>query len=76
MAKKKIGQRLAGTGLSEGHRTSSEDSYKELFLAVRAELDDVRTKYAAVLAKLDADAGVSDTDYAASGALAASEFEA
>lgn len=43
---------------------------------LRAELTDIRTKYAAVLAKLDADAGVTDTNYAATGALATATFTA
>lgn len=44
--------------------------------ALRAELNDIRTKYAAVLAKLDADVGVTDTNYAATAALATSTFTA
>ena len=43
---------------------------------LRAELNDVRTKYAALLAKLDLDAGVSGTDYAATVGLAAAQFTA
>lgn len=43
---------------------------------LRAELDDLRTKYAAVLAKLDLDAGVTDTNYGATGALATATFTA
>lgn len=43
---------------------------------LRAELDDIRTKYAALLAKLDADAGVTDTDYASTLALPAAKFTA
>lgn len=41
---------------------------------LRAELDDIRTKYAALLAKLDADGGVTDTNYAATAGLAAARF--
>jgi hypothetical protein len=41
---------------------------------LRAELNDLRTKYAVVLAKLDLDAGVTDTNYAALGGLAAAQF--
>ena len=44
------------------------------FDRLRAELDNIRTQYALVLAKLDADAGVTDTNYAALGVLAASVF--
>jgi hypothetical protein len=46
---------------------------RELTL-LRAELTDIRTKYAATLAKLDLDATVTGTDYAALGALAAIQF--
>ena len=42
--------------------------------ALRAELDDIRTKFAATLAKLDADAGVTDVNYASTQALAAARF--
>lgn len=41
---------------------------------LRAELDDIRTKYAALLAKLDADVGVTDTNYGTAAALAAKQF--
>lgn len=44
------------------------------FTALYDELTDLRTKYAAVLAKLDADAGVTDTNYGTTGALAARRF--
>jgi hypothetical protein len=44
------------------------------FDLLRAELNDLRTKFASTLTKLDADAGVSDTNYAALGALAAAQF--
>jgi hypothetical protein len=43
---------------------------------LRAELDNMRTRYAALLAKLDADAGVTDTNYASTLAYAASQFKA
>lgn len=43
---------------------------------LRAELDDIRTKYAALLAKLDLDAGVTDTNYGSTQALAAATFTA
>lgn len=42
--------------------------------ALRAELNDMRTKFASLLAKLDADAGVTDTNYASTLALAPSTF--
>ena len=42
--------------------------------ALRAELTDIRTKYAFLLSKLDADVGVTDTNYAATAALAAAQF--
>jgi hypothetical protein len=43
---------------------------------LRAELDNMRTRHAALLAKLDADAGVTDTNYAATLAYAAPAFKA
>ena len=58
MALKKIGDLGdGGQQLSEGHNPNAS-SLKDLFLALRAELD-------ALYAKLDADAGVTDTDHAA-----------
>lgn len=65
---------FGGAGISEGNKGDS-GSLKELLTAVRDELDDIRTKYAAVLAKLDADAGVTDTNYASTQALAATKFD-
>lgn len=41
---------------------------------LRAELDDIRAKYAATLTKLDADAGVTDVNYGSLGALVAKQF--
>jgi hypothetical protein len=43
---------------------------------LRAELDDIRTKFGQLLAKLDADAGVADTNYASLLALADARFTA
>lgn len=60
--------RLHSLGVSD--RTSLTQELDML----RAELNDLRTKYAVVLAKLDLDAGVTDTNYAALGGLAASQF--
>lgn len=42
--------------------------------SLRAELNDIRTKYAALLAKLDLDVGVTDANYAATAGLAAAQF--
>lgn len=53
--------------------TDKQELIREMQL-LRDELDDIRTKYAAVLAKLDADAGVTDTNYGATAALAARRF--
>lgn len=58
--------------LSVGNRV---DLIRELD-TLRAELDDIRTEYAALLAKLDADSGVGDTDYASTLALPAAKFTA
>jgi regulator of replication initiation timing len=44
--------------------------------ALRAELDNFRTRFGQLLAKLDADAGVADTNYAALLTLAPARFTA
>jgi len=78
MALPKIGSNRSddgGAGISTGHKRAGESTYIELLLALRDELDDIRTKYNAVLVKLDADAGVTDTDYASGNALASATFE-
>jgi len=41
---------------------------------LRAEITDIRTKFGTLLAKLDADAGVTDANYASTPALAAFQF--
>jgi len=52
---KKIGDLgQGGAGLSAGHNDSDNASLKELFLAVRAEMD-------ALYAKLDGEAQLADT---------------
>lgn len=43
---------------------------------LRAEMDDMRSKFATLLAKLDADAGVTDTNYGTTCALASAQFTA
>lgn len=43
---------------------SREELLRELNF-LRTEIDDIRTKYLALCTKLDADAGVTDTNYAA-----------
>lgn len=43
---------------------------------LRAELDNLRTRYAALLAKLDLDAGVTDVNYASTCGLSAAQFTA
>jgi hypothetical protein len=53
--------------------SEAQDMARE-FNLLRAELDDMRTKYTALLAKLDADVGVTDVNYAATGALTARQF--
>ena len=50
------------------------ESLFNAFVSLRAELDDIRTKYGQLLTKLDADGGVTDTNYASTRALAAAEF--
>lgn len=46
------------------------------FAGLEAELVDIHTKYTALLTKLDADAGVTDTNYAATVNFAAQKFVA
>lgn len=65
-------QRLNTSGLSR----QTAYAFHQEFDAIRAELNDIRTKYAALLAKLDADAGVTDTNYASTQALSAAQFTA
>lgn len=60
--------RLHGLGVSDKASLAVELDL------LRAELNDLRTKYAVVLAKLDLDGGVTDTNYAALGGLAAAQF--
>lgn len=43
---------------------------------LRAELDDIRTKFGALLTKLDGDTGVALADYASTQALTAAKFKA
>lgn len=43
---------------------------------LRAELDDIRTKFGTLLAKLDLDGGVTDTNYGTTQALAARRWTA
>ncbi len=65
MTAKKIGELgHGGAGLSTGHQDGADASLKELFLAQRAELDDLRAKWDLLMAKLDADSGVADLNYA------------
>jgi hypothetical protein len=47
---------------------------KELLRAAYADITDLRTKLVALQTKLDADAGVTDTDYASTGALATQQL--
>jgi hypothetical protein len=66
------------TSLNRTHGLSVSDRVsliRELD-TLRAELNDVRPKYAALLAKLDLDGGVTDTNYAATAGLAAAQFTA
>lgn len=55
---------------------SAAQEFIREFNLLRAELNDIRTKYAATLAKLDLDVGVTDVNYASLGALTAVQFVA
>lgn len=61
---------------THGLAVSDRSSLARELDTLRAELNDVRTKYAALLAKLDLDGGVTDTNYAANCGLAAAQFTA
>lgn len=77
METRKIGNvGFGGAGASGAARSGTDATYKELWLAARAELDDLRAQFAALTAKLDADTGVTDTDYAATLALDDKQFVA
>lgn len=47
---------------------------KKALVDLATDLSNIRSKYASLLAKLDADAGVTDTNYASTLALASAEF--
>ena len=64
----KIGELgFGGAGLSKGHQDGGDASLKELFLAVRAELDQL-------YAKLNADATVTDINYGADAGVHEKQF--
>lgn len=72
----KIGSLGFGHGnFNAGQRRGDEATLLELFLGLRDELDDLRAKNADLLAKMDLDSGVTDTDYAALLTLDAAAFE-
>jgi hypothetical protein len=66
------------TVVNRAHSLAVSDKQQLIFELdlLRAELNDLRTKYAALLAKMDLDAGVSGTDFAATCGLAAAQFNA
>lgn len=77
MAKKKIGLRHAA-GLSQGHANKAQSTDKELYEAMRDELDGLRATVTALLQKMDADfADVTNAsvDYEATVTLADTTFE-
>lgn len=49
---------------------------KKIAGAIQADVADLRTKFAALLAKLDADVGVTDTNYGATLAVATAQSAA
>lgn len=57
----KLGDGGMGRGISE---ESGVDNIVALMNAVVDDLTELRTQFVALLAKLDADGGVTDTDYA------------
>lgn len=70
---KKIGTHEGGAGLTAGHSDKRRDSFEDVLKAYRDEIDDLRSKYASLLAKLDADTGVNDTDFASTLPLGAKQ---
>lgn len=62
--------RLNHSGLGSSDRVALIAEFDLL----RAELDDIRAKLLSTQTKLDADATVTDTNYASLGALAAKRF--
>lgn len=58
----------------KGLSTQDKFALTAEFDALYADLTDMRTKYAAVLAKLDADDGVTDTNYTSLHALSTRTF--
>lgn len=52
-----------------------DQDVKDALEQVRLDLLDIHTKYAALVAKLDADTGVTDTNYAATVGLAAAKLD-
>jgi len=63
-------QRLTHSGLSGQDKVDLRIEFDLL----RAELDNIRAKYAALLAKMDLDATIVATDWASSAGLGAKRF--
>ncbi len=57
--------------LSSSRATKELTEFKNLLLSMQADMEALRTKHNAVLAKLDSDAGVTDTNYSSLHAVGA-----
>lgn len=54
---------------------SSKPSLKDILFEEADDFETIRTKFNALLAKLDADAGVTDTDYASTVGIASGDIK-
>ena len=64
MAEIKTSYGTGGSGLTP-NKSSGDPSLAEIFRDAADDLAEIRTQFVTLLAKLDADAGVTDADYAA-----------
>lgn len=62
-----------GQGLVDAQKVAGEASLKELLIATRQELDDIRTKYLAIITKLDGE-GTLGGGYVTAGTLTDKKF--
>lgn len=69
MALKPLKKTISGTGLNQEELATFLENIVTLVTAMQADAATVRTALNAVVTKLNADAGVTDTDYAPAGAL-------
>lgn len=68
--------KTSAAGSEEELHTLKLDEHIAEYNKMKVDLEDLKTQYAALLAKLDTDAGVTDADYAATVSAAASTSSA